>query len=349
MPLTLIQQLQNIINNTADDETEILHSLRNLIYETEIQNNTAKNSNAIAGLLSESLKLLEYDNQFSHLIKTGFTELDKVIGGFSPGELIVLGARPGMGKTQMLVNLSLHISQTNPLLFFTFDLNEFMLTHRFLSALSEISLNKMLHHLLSAEEKATLNALEKDFSKYKIFINDRLNSSISALKAHCAQQIQQHNIKVVVVDYLQMISSHRFRNSREAEISLVCRELKNIAKEYNVCVIASSQLSRAVESRGGSKHPQLSDLRDSGAIEQDADKVIFIYRPEYYGLTEDENLNNTAGITELIVAKNRNGKLGSVKLQVNKNFTRFKEFVEYTNDFSFDKSRMKELNEESPL
>jgi replicative DNA helicase len=172
---------------------------------------------------------------------------------------------------------------------------------------------------------------------------------MSAFRAHCQQHIDAHGVKIIMVDYLQMMSASKHRNSRELEISYVSRELKNIAKDLNVCLIATSQLSRAVESRGGayhSKHPQLSDLRESGAIEQDADKVIFVYRPAYYGITHDENGNDIQSLTELILAKNRNGKLGEVKLQHNENFTNYTAFKEYKNEFTFSEKRLNELRDE---
>ena len=141
-----------------------------------------------------------------------------------------------------------------------------------------------------------------------------------------------------------MMSSNRYRNSRELEIGYISRELKNIAKDNNVCVIASSQLSRAVESRGGNKRPMLSDLRESGAIEQDADKVIFIHRPEYYGFLEDEEGNNLSGVAELLIAKNRNGRVGDVRLMVDKDFTRFKDFELVNREFSLSNYRLGELD-----
>jgi replicative DNA helicase len=141
-----------------------------------------------------------------------------------------------------------------------------------------------------------------------------------------------------------MISSNKYRNNRELEISYISRELKNIAKDFNVCVIASSQLSRAVEQRGGDKKPMLADLRESGAIEQDADKVIFVYRPAYYGFVFDENGNNVEEITELILAKNRTGSLGVVKLLRDSNFTNYRNFDGFKNEFSFSKNRMEELD-----
>jgi replicative DNA helicase len=253
-----------------------------------------------------------------------------------------------MGKTQLLVNISLNISVSTPVLYFTFDLSEFLLTSRFISSLSGIAVNKILQHELTDEQKENLASIETKFANHKILVNDSCNNSISALKAHCQKQIQENGVKVIVVDYLQMMSSNKYRNSRELEISFITRELKNIAKDFNVCVIASSQLSRAVESRGGLKHPQLSDLRESGAIEQDADKVIFIYRPEYYGLECDEDGNSTAGVTELILAKNRNGSLGTVKLLRDANFTNYRDFDQYKNEFSFSQSRLDELIAKNP-
>ena len=148
----------------------------------------------------------------------------------------------------------------------------------------------------------------------------------------------------VRLSLFQMMSSHRYRNSRELEISYISRELKSIAKDNNVCVIATSQLSRAPEKRSMTSKPILSDLRDSGAIEQDADKVIFIYRPEYYGIDVDESGNSTAGLTELIVAKNRNGSLGSANLKRNAVFSSFSDFTESTNVFSFFPGRIDEID-----
>jgi replicative DNA helicase len=237
-----------------------------------------------------------------------------------------------MGKTQLLVSITLNISKNNPVLFFSYDLSDHLLTNRFISSLSGISLNNQLNFPLSDEHKEKLTAVSTDFSKHKIFVNEGYHNSITAFKAHCKQMIEKNGIKVIVIDYLQMMSSNKYRHNRELEISYISRELKNIAKEFNVCVIVSSQLSRAVESRGSSKYPQLSDLRESGSIEQDADKVIFIYRPEYYGHEIDEDGNDTSGVVELILAKNRNGTLGEIKLFRNSEFNGFKKFVKNKNN-----------------
>jgi replicative DNA helicase len=341
-------KVENIISHQYTDEGEILSKLKQLIFETDSQNSLAKNSKSIADLVSESIKQLQGKTHQGNTIKTGFTEFDNLFGGFGLGELVVIGARPAMGKTQLLVNLALNISVSTPVLYFTFDLSEFLLTSRFISSLSGIAVNKILQQELTDEQKENLAAIETKFGKHKIFVNGGFNNSIFALKAHCERQIQENDVKVIIVDYLQMMSSNKYRNSRELEISFISRELKNIAKDFNVCVIATSQLSRAVETRGGARRPLLSDLRESGAIEQDADKVIFIYRPEYYGFEFDDDGISTAGLMEVTLAKNRNGSLGMVKLLRDPNFTSYRDFDQHKDDFSFSQNRLDELIAKNP-
>ncbi|MBS1646733.1 MAG: DnaB-like helicase C-terminal domain-containing protein [Bacteroidetes bacterium] len=349
MKQELKHKIENIISNNSNaDEKEMVFQLKQLLYETEWQSSVNKDSKSIADLVSNSLNQLKSNDENNNAIKSGFADFDKMYGGFELGELVVIGGRPAMGKTQLLVNLSLHISQTIPVLYFTFDLSEHLLTSRFISSVSGIPASKILQRNLTEEERNTLLSVESKWSKYKLFINDCYNNSFTAFKAHCQKQIEENGVKVIFVDYLQMMSSSKYRNNRELEISYISRELKNMAKNFNVCVIATSQLSRAVESRGVSKHPQLSDLRESGAIEQDADKVLFLYRPEYYGMECDEEGNNTAGLAEIILAKNRNGSLGSVKLLRDQYFTNFKNFDRYKNEFSFSQSRLNETAANPP-
>lgn len=349
MKQELKNKIENIISNNPDaDDREIAFQLKQLLYKTELQNSVVKDTKSIADLVSESVNQLKSNSQNNNTIKSGFADFDKAFGGFGLGEFIVIGGRPAMGKTQLLVNLSLNISQTIPVLYFTFDLSEHLLTSRFIASVSGIPASKILQHDLTVEEKNKLSLVESQLSKHKLFINDSYNNSLTAFKAHCQKQIEENGVKVIFIDYLQMMSSSKYRNNRELEISYISRELKNIAKDFNVCMIATSQLSRAVESRGGSKHPQLSDLRESGAIEQDADKVIFIYRPEYYGLECDYDGNSTAGLTEIILAKNRNGSLGSIKLLRDNHFTNFRSFDTYQNDFSFSQNRLDEMTAKNP-
>ncbi|MCY7362253.1 MAG: DnaB-like helicase C-terminal domain-containing protein [Ignavibacteria bacterium] len=155
--------------------------------------------------------------------------------------------------------------------------------------------------------------------------------------------MEENGVKVIILDYLQMMGLNKYRNSRDLEVGYITRELKNIARDNNVCVIISSQLSRAVETRGGDKRPQLSDLAESGAIEQNADKVIFLYRSEYYGFDRDRDNIPVAGVAELIIAKNRIGRSGVVKLMRDLNFTTFKNFDERTIEFEFSEIRLNEI------
>lgn len=343
----LKNKIENILQHT-EDEAETLQKLKQLLYEAEGQQSFVQNSTSMAALVSDNLKTIQDKTHKSGYINTGFSSLDKDFGGFELGEVTVIGGRPGMGKTQILVNLVLNISSAMPVLYFSFDLSKISLSNRFLSAISGIQTHQIMQNQLTEAEINNLVAVATTMENRDILVNESCFNSISAFKSLCEKEIKEKQIKVIVVDYLQMMGSNKYRNNREIEISHISRELKGIAKQHNVCIIVSSQLSRAVETRGYSKRPQLSDLRDSGAIEQDADKVIFIYRPEYYNIDEDEDGESTSRIVELIIAKNRNGSLGTVKLLRDANFTKFQDFDPNKNEFSFSKERLEELTAKNP-
>jgi replicative DNA helicase len=166
-------------------------------------------------------------------------------------------------------------------------------------------------------------------------------------KALCKQHVEADKVKVVVIDYLQLLSERKTRQNRDAELSFITRELKNLAKDLQICIVASSQLSRSLETRGGDRKPLLSDLRESGAIEQNADKVLFIYRPEYYGFMQDEYGNSTQGLVELIVAKNRTGHLGSIYFKRNATLSAYEPYDEPQHQFNFSPNRLDELKEKT--
>ncbi len=347
MENALAIKIRTILDNNKD-ETDLSFQLKRLVYEHELQFGSIRDSKSMSELYAENLSLAMGPSENNNIIKSGFTDLDKRTGGFSPGELIILGGRPGMGKTQMLVNLALNISLRVPVQYFTFDLSSARLTSRLMSTLSGIPARKFMQLDLSGEEKLMLASLQNEMSSRKLFINDSCHNSISALKMHCLQQIKDQGVRVIFIDYIQMMSSSRYRNNRELEVSYISRELKNFAKDNNVCVIATSQLSRGVETRSmGSKKPQLPDLRESGSLEQDADKVIFIYRPEYYSIYEDEEGNNTELKAMLIIAKNRNGAVDEVWIKRNRDFTSFFDFEGFKNDFSFSNDRLTEIERPS--
>lgn len=338
----LIERIRHIINK-YQDEKEVLAELKRLMNEKELNENIIRNSKALVTLYEEQLSALHESGNPQNLIPTGLSDLDTVIGGFIPGELVIIGGRPAMGKTQLLVNLALNISERLPVQYFTYDLSPALLTSRFAASLTGIPVSRIIQFDLTNEERTALEGIEKVLAGRKIFVNESCSNSVTALKEHCMRQIDEQGVKVIFLDYLQMMTSNRYRNNREFEISHITRELKNFARDNNVCVIAASQLSRAPELRYGNKMPHLSDLRDSGSIEQDADKVIFIYRPEYYYITEDEEGNSTNCMVELIVAKNRNGALKNVWIQRDGDFTRYFDFKAPKNDFAFSPSRLNEL------
>lgn len=347
MLLSINQSIENILRR-AENDNEIIIQLKQIISEQESSTRKLKESKTISELFFENNQIIQ-SNSKSLLIKTGFNALDNAIGGFMLGEYIVIGGRPGMGTTQFLVNLSLFISTTIPILYFTFDQNEFVLTKRFISTLSDTEIQKNIANELSDDERTLINAMGRTLDKFNILINDDYNYSLQDFRSLCQNHIETHGVQIIIVDELQLMSpTHRYRNSRELEINSISRELKSIAKDFNVCVIAASQLSRAVEYRTGyeGKRPQLSDLRESGALEQDADKVIFIHRPEYYHITENLLGNDTKNIVELIVAKNKIGAVDNVEIKRNSHFTTFGNIeYEYEDQFSFYKNRLSELDE----
>jgi len=261
------------------------------------------------------------------------------------GEYIVIGGRPAMGKTHLLMNLALNISTNVPVLYCSFDLSEGLLMKRMVAALSGISLNQLVMGSLNRLELKLIESVNAEFEERKLWISDQRTNSLQILRERCKKHAEDDGVQVIFIDYIQLISSDRYRHNREMEMSYVSRELKAIAREFNVLIIASSQLSRMVETRGGDKRPILSDLRESGSIEQDADKVFFLYRPEYYGFMQDEDGNTTDGITELILAKNRSGSLERIQYARDSNYMRIISINDHLERFSIHPDRLEELGE----
>lgn len=260
-------------------------------------------------------------------IPSGFTSLDRITSGWQKFDLTILAARPGMGKTAFILSAlrNAAIDHKTAVAIFSLEMGAVQLVNRLISAEAEISSEKIKQGKLMDHEWEQLLYKTNELSNAPIYVDDTPALSIFELRAKCRRLKAKHNIQLIVIDYLQLMSGDASRGvgNREQEIASISRALKSIAKELDVSVIALSQLSRAVETRGGSKRPQLSDLRESGSIEQDADLVLFLYRPEYYGLTEDESGNPTQGLAEVIIAKHRNGALGNVYLQFIGQYTKF--------------------------
>lgn len=258
-------------------------------------------------------------------IPSGFTALDRITSGWQKTDLVIIAARPAMGKTAFVLSMArnMAVEHRKPVAVFSLEMSSVQLVNRLITAETELGSEKIKNGRLAEWEWEHFNRKLNVLEEAPMFIDDTPALSVFEFRAKCRRLKLQHDIGVVIVDYLQLMTAGTDgRGNREQEVSLISRSLKAIAKELDIPILALSQLNRSVESREG-KRPQLSDLRESGAIEQDADLVLFIHRPEYYGITEDENGNSLLGIAEIIVAKHRNGSVGDVQLAFKKQQVKF--------------------------
>ena len=278
---------------------------------------------------------------------SGWSKLDKAIGGYNAGDMIVVAGRPGMGKTAFVLSMARNIAIDfgHPVALFSLEMSSVQLITRLISSETGLSSEKLRTGKLEKHEWEQLSVKVKNLEKAPLFIDDSPSLSIFDLRAKARRLASQHGIKIIIVDYLQLMTAGgngKGGGNREQEISTISRNLKALAKELGIPVIALSQLSRAVETRGSSKRPLLSDLRESGAIEQDADIVSFIYRPEYYKIDEwdDDEQTPSAGQAEFIIAKHRNGSLENVRLKFIANLGKFDNLDDYSGSFDDLPSKM---------
>ncbi len=326
----LIRISGEIISDAYEDSTDVFDLLDDAESKLfEITNNhLRKDYNSIDTILVNTIKRIEdlrQRNEDVTGVPSGFAGLDRVTYGWQNTDLIILAARPAVGKTAFALNLArnaaMHQSKPTPVAMFSLEMSAGQLVQRILSAESEIWLEKIARGKMEEYEMKQLYARGiQRLSQAPLFIDDTPALNIFELRAKSRRLKNKHNIGLIIIDYLQLMSgTGENRNAnREQEISNISRNLKSLAKELNVPIIALSQLSRAVEQRGakeGSRIPQLSDLRESGAIEQDADMVMFLYRPEYYDINSNAEGENIRGLTEVKIAKHRNGSLETVKLK----------------------------------
>jgi replicative DNA helicase len=329
----LIKIASEIQRDAFEETTDVFMLLdkmeQNLFQISE--SNIKKNYADMGALMRQALAELDQKkNNKDGLtgVPSGFSALDRLTSGWQKTELMILAARPGMGKTAFVVSSlrNAAVEFNMPVAIFSLEMSSVQLVNRLISAEAEIDSDKIRKGSLAPHEWEQLHHRIHRLTNAPIFIDDTPALSILELRAKCRRLKAQHDIQMIVIDYLQLMTGDtggKGAGNREQEIAMISRSLKNLAKELDVPVIALSQLSRAVETRGGEKRPQLSDLRESGSIEQDADMVLFLYRPEYYGITEDEAGNSVAGIGEVIVAKNRAGSLDTVQLRFIGKYTKF--------------------------
>ncbi len=300
--------------------------------ETELfkvaEGNIKKETLPIKPILKEAAHLIEMASQREDGLSgvpSGFTALDRITSGWQKTDLVIIAARPAMGKTAFVLSMArnMAVEHKKPVAVFSLEMSSVQLVNRLISAETELGSEKIKNGRLADWEWEHFNRKLNVLEDAPLFIDDTPALSIFEFRAKCRRLKMQHDISCVIVDYLQLMTAGMDgRGNREQEVSMISRSLKAIAKELDVPILALSQLNRSVESREG-KRPQLSDLRESGAIEQDADLVLFIHRPEYYGITEDESGNSLLGVAEIIVAKHRNGSVGDVQLAFKKQQVKF--------------------------
>jgi|TARA_B100001059_G_scaffold108774_2_gene108591 replicative DNA helicase len=328
----LIRISHNMIEQAYDetnDVLELLDTAEQSLFNIS-QGNLKKNYEGSFELVKQALQKIEDISKKEGLsgVPSGFKGVDRVTAGWQKSDLIIIASRPGMGKTALSLSMArnMAIDHKIPIGVFSLEMSSVQLITRLISSETGIGAEKLRKGNLEPIEWQQLSSKVKKLEDAPIFIDDTPGLSIFDLRAKCRRLVAQHKVQIIVIDYLQLMTAGvtKSNGNREQEISTISRSLKSIAKELEIPVVALSQLSRAVETRGGSKRPLLSDLRESGAIEQDADIVSFIYRPEYYQIHEwDDDGSPCDGQAELIVAKHRNGSLEKVRLRFEGSMAKF--------------------------
>ena len=327
----LIRIGSEIVRDSFEESSDVLQLLDNAEKNlfTIAEQNLRRSYSDMYSILKDALKNIEIaKNSQSHLngVPTGFSELDRQTGGWQKSDLIIIASRPGMGKTSFILSMArnMAIDYKKSIAIFSLEMSAVQLVTRLISAESGLPAEKLRRGDISDNEWSLLNSKIKTFEDTPIFIDDTPQLSIFELRAKARRLKQTNNISILFIDYLQlMTTTNESRGNRQEEISNISRSLKGLAKELDIPIVALSQLSRAVESRTTNKRPILSDLRESGAIEQDADLVLFIYRPEYYKIDEDDKGISTHGLAEINIAKHRNGPLADMNLKFISQFARF--------------------------
>lgn len=333
---SLINVSANVIDASYKESTDVFELLDKAEQSFfEITNGTIKKgfdtANSLVKQAIDTIKSLK-DKEGLSGVPSGFRDVDKETGGWQNSDLIIIAARPAMGKTAFLLSMARNIAVGHkiPMALFSLEMASVQLITRMIASETRISSEKLRKGTLDDEEWQRLFSNVSELENAPLYIDETPSLSIFDFRAKCRRLVMQHGVRLIMVDYLQLMTAGgggKGTGNREQEISMISRSLKAIAKELNVPVIALSQLSRSVETRPG-KRPQLSDLRESGAIEQDADIVSFIFRPEYYKITvwdndEEGQETSTENQAELIIAKHRNGATADVRLSFLKHFAKF--------------------------
>jgi len=341
---SLIKISNEIITDSYDESKDVFDLLDNAeskLYDVT-QGNIKKSSESAQTLVIQAKNKIEAVSNKEGLsgVASGFNKIDKLTAGWQESDLVIIAARPGMGKTALSLSMASNIAINGkiPLAFFSLEMSSIQLITRMISSETGLDANKLRTGKLEKHEWEQLNVRVKNLENAPLYIDDTPSLSIFDLRAKARRLVSQKGVKIIIVDYLQLMTAgaNIKTGNREQEISTISRNLKALAKELKIPVIALSQLSRMVEGRT-SKRPLLSDLRESGAIEQDADIVSFIYRPEYYKIDQwdDNERSSTEGEAEFIVSKHRNGGLGNIRLRFISQLAKFEDIEHYDSPYEF--------------
>ena len=320
-------ELQSMAYDDATDVSDLMDKAQKAVFDLA-DGNIKKDTAEIAPIIEEAIQGIlaaaEKPDGISG-VPSGFMALDAITSGWQPSDLVIVAARPAMGKTAFVLSMARNIAVTHkqPVAIFSLEMSAVQLVNRLIASETELASEKLKTGRLTEDEWQQLHSRIKSLVEAPILVDDTPALSIFELRAKCRRLKQKYGMKVLIIDYLQLMTAGAdMRGNREQEVSLISRQLKIIAKELKIPVIALSQLNRGVESRPDKK-PMLSDLRESGSIEQDADMVMFIHRPEKYGITVDSEGNSLLGVASIIIAKHRNGAVGEVNLRFRAELTQF--------------------------
>ena len=329
-------EIQTKAFDETNDVDDLMQEAEGKLFEIS-QRNVKKDVTQIDPVIEEAIKLLEIaSNRKDGLsgLQTGFHDLDKMTSGWQNSDLVIIAARPAMGKTAFVLSMAknMALNYNTPVALFSLEMSNVQLVNRLIVNTCEIPGEKIKSGQLAPYEWEQLMTKIKDLYSAPIYIDDTPSLSVFELRTKARRLVREHGIKIIIIDYLQLMNASGMSfGSREQEISTISRSLKGLAKELNIPIIALSQLNRSVENRQDKdKRPQLSDLRESGAIEQDADMVCFIHRPEYYKIVEDESGHSLLGLAEIIIAKHRNGATGNIRLRFKGEYARFQNITDDT-------------------
>ncbi len=328
--ITFTSNIQTKAFDESIDVDDLMQEAEGKLFEIS-QQNMKKDYTQINPVIKEAYDLLQKaaarTDGLSGLA-SGFHGLDKMTSGWQNSDLIIIAARPAMGKTAFVLSMAKNIAVNSkvPVALFSLEMSNVQLVNRLIVNVCEIPGEKIKSGQLAPYEWGQLDYKIKDLYDAPLYVDDTPSLSVFELRTKARRLVREHGVKIIIIDYLQLMNASGMSfGSRQEEVSTISRSLKGLAKELNIPIIALSQLNRGVENREGNegKRPQLSDLRESGAIEQDADMVCFIHRPEYYKIFQDANGNDLHGMAEIIIAKHRNGAVGDVLLRFKGEYARF--------------------------